>query len=768
MSKTYLVFKDQSAPSQDQPWTDDLFPPNTESILNPNDEQIKSIPQETLNKIDLSNIEFKRLNEIIADPVLFEGEFNVDKIQTGKVNFIHFHSVLVALGKYSSFFNRIILSKNYNPSGFYEILLNIDGEFQKVYIDDYFPCLKNTNMPYFIKPTGNEFWELLIEKALAKIFGSYLNILNHKPSELFEILTGSSGETLIHKNLNTNDLIKKINDIKNNKEFATLLSSNENEIEKYGLIKSKIYLLIDSNETEINDKKYFICKLKDPTYETKFYPEHNELYDKIDKNIFVNSNGEFWISIDDIKNYFSKTEICHIIFDCESKIFNFENNELLKPKIFNFYLSENSKITCSIIDNNSKNTSLPKSLLIAEYDPATLEIKNTIGDYESFENLNLTQNLNAGYYIVWAFKYILINNYEGEKKMKIKFSSDKKLTLKFMGNDEDFLVIGDIIYKAVKYKNKNNNEIIYDTGNSFSNSGLGYKICINPTNNINQFWKFDLSKIENFYMFPPFDNDEKYEFNIDPNNNYKIIIGIKKQKYGEHWFNIEVEAQNKNSAGIEIHNSNPDCNIFYSKNESQFESLDPSEKFSYDEISRNCNNNPVVNDQWKTFLESKKEKYSFVVSELEKLTPLEDVKKSLNCIETNNNDNIYIGEAINNVRTGRGAYIFNNGTIYIGYFNEGKQYKQGKVFNSNKKLCYEGEYKHGKKEGKGTAYYEGGEEYNGYFVNGLREGKGVFKWNDGTEWRGIFKNDEMNGSGMFVDGEESYEATYKDGDLIEN
>ena len=39
---------------------------------------------------------------------------------------------------------------------------------------------------------------------------------------------------------------------------------------------------------------------------------------------------------------------------------------------------------------------------------------------------------------------------------------------------------------------------------------------------------------------------------------------------------------------------------------------------------------------------------------------------------------------------------------------------------------YEGDYKTGKKEGKGIYYYNNGERYEGDFKNDKREGKGIF------------------------------------------
>ena len=113
-------------------------------------------------------------------------------------------------------------------------------------------------------------------------------------------------------------------------------------------------------------------------------------------------------------------------------------------------------------------------------------------------------------------------------------------------------------------------------------------------------------------------------------------------------------------------------------------------------------------------------------------------------------------------------FIFNKGGLqWIGYFYDGVKGDQGRLFDRKGNLLYEGDYKNGIRNGNGTFYYPDGSKYEGEFVNGLREGKGVFSWNDGTYWDGTFKNNEMDGTGNFFDGEEAYEVTYKEGDLVD-
>ena len=59
--------------------------------------------------------------------------------------------------------------------GRYAVNITSTGAKKTVYIDDYFPCYQN-NTPIFSKNHGKELWVLIMEKAWAKLHGSYKRI----------------------------------------------------------------------------------------------------------------------------------------------------------------------------------------------------------------------------------------------------------------------------------------------------------------------------------------------------------------------------------------------------------------------------------------------------------------------------------------------------------------------------------------------------------------------------------------------------------------
>ena len=274
----YKIYKNQKKPKNDQIWRDDIFPPNENSLLGKNYRGEYLDPNEGKYKmINSSEIEWKRISDIIPKPVIFEDILDLKNLRYGRLSYIYFYSVLSSLSQFPSIFNKIILTKDYNPNGFYKILLFVDGEFQIVYIDDYFPCIKNSNILYFMKPTNFEFWALLIEKAWAKINGGYQNIINSWPVDLFRALTGCACDELIHEELTTDELFYELNYSDKNYGLCICLSNNNKELIKKGLLNYHMYILVETEKIEMGKNIYLnLCKFRDPQGESNWIGDWSE------------------------------------------------------------------------------------------------------------------------------------------------------------------------------------------------------------------------------------------------------------------------------------------------------------------------------------------------------------------------------------------------------------------------------------------------------------------------------------------------------------
>ena len=114
------------------------------------------------------------------------------------------------------------------------------------------------------------------------------------------------------------------------------------------------------------------------------------------------------------------------------------------------------------------------------------------------------------------------------------------------------------------------------------------------------------------------------------------------------------------------------------------------------------------------------------------------------------NDLIFEGDYKNGKRTGKGKeYDINGNLIFEGDYKDGKRNGKGKEYNNRGDLMYEGEYLNGEKHGEGKEYDCNGELiFEGEYVNG-------------EIWIGRGK--EFN----FFDGSLEYEGKYLYGERLE-
>ena len=180
---------------------DPEFPPNEYSLMGRTSEGSYLDPVESRHKLIIpQEVEWRRITDIVPKPAIYEDTINMELIKYGRISLPYLYSVLSSLAKhYPAIISKIILTKEYNPNGKYEVRLYIDGEFKTIVVDDYFPCIKGTNVYFFTRPADFEMWPILIEKAWAKVNGGYLNIINSWPGDFFRALTGFTFDDYVHQ-----------------------------------------------------------------------------------------------------------------------------------------------------------------------------------------------------------------------------------------------------------------------------------------------------------------------------------------------------------------------------------------------------------------------------------------------------------------------------------------------------------------------------------------------------------------------------------------
>ena len=314
IDKTIKIFNNQELPNKLQEWTDEIF--NKEKAIN------KGVLYEEKNWFKKKlfkwekKVEWCRASEVnYKNLYIIKDKPDIKNIRQSKnINDCYFLSALGALCekcKNTDIIKNLFYITERTIEKAYGVYFYINGIRQLVLIDDYFPYYIVDKSKYLLYYSSSyeesELWVSLLEKAWAKIKGSYKNADYSKAKEAFEALTGTY--TIQRK-------IKKIkeeeNDIwnylKKNKDYlicAGIYDDNSlNSLLKFMLKKCHEYTVMDI----IEDNNIRKIKLKDPY--GKF---DKETFKKINKSKIVSydGNGIFTIGFNYFIDNFNLIEINH-------------------------------------------------------------------------------------------------------------------------------------------------------------------------------------------------------------------------------------------------------------------------------------------------------------------------------------------------------------------------------------------------------------------------------------------------------------------------
>lgn len=106
----------------------------------------------------------------------------------------------------------------------------------------------------------------------------------------------------------------------------------------------------------------------------------------------------------------------------------------------------------------------------------------------------------------------------------------------------------------------------------------------------------------------------------------------------------------------------------------------------------------------------------------------------------------YIGLWENGMRHGKGELKYADGAGYIGDWENDKKTGIGKMTYRDHSY-YDGTWEDDKYSGQGKMRFSNGEIYIGSWADGLRDGYGKIRYLDGTIYRGYWKNGKRHGKG---------------------
>ena len=230
--KDFAFFKDRMQPIDYQAiidnredWKDPFFPPTYESMVDPDMES--NATREKWKKYT-----WKRPEEIWGEGkfILFHDKIEPTDIKQGHMGDCYFLSCLAAIAEFPERIKRMFVTQTTNTAGIYAVNFWVAGEKRVVVVDDYFPYDESKEEFAFSRPaSGNEIWVLILEKAWAKLYGSYSRIEIGDCGEAMQPLTGCPAADVIFKNYKNKENLWKVLAWADKNKFMMCCAANTQE-----------------------------------------------------------------------------------------------------------------------------------------------------------------------------------------------------------------------------------------------------------------------------------------------------------------------------------------------------------------------------------------------------------------------------------------------------------------------------------------------------------------------------------------------------------
>ncbi|XP_021075816.1 calpain-9 isoform X2 [Mus pahari] len=273
---------------------------------------------------------WKRPGEIVENPEFILGGATRTDICQGELGDCWLLAAIASLTLNQKALARVVPQDQGFGSGYagiFHFQFWQHSEWLDVVIDDRLPTFRD-RLVFLHSADHNEFWSALLEKAYAKLNGSYEALKGGSAIEAMEDFTGGVAENfqlreapedffeILEKALKRGSLLGC--------SIDTLNASESEDRTPLGLIKGHAYTVTGLDQVNFHGQRIKLIRVRNPWGQVEWNgpwsdssPEWRSVNLEEQKRLGHTAldDGEFWMAFKDFKTHFDKVEICNLTPD---------------------------------------------------------------------------------------------------------------------------------------------------------------------------------------------------------------------------------------------------------------------------------------------------------------------------------------------------------------------------------------------------------------------------------------------------------------------